>query len=156
MSRNALHGFAYPWTLFVGSPLMEDSDSDCPNRPCGGSSGRVLVDREKGENTMCAVSVNELTHDAQVKNPVMPLWLWKQPSFAAIWFAAFFMQAWQVRSPLATYRADSTHIKVGKFGILPGPNSARSTPSVATADSCALGAMRRLGYVKCPRRYGSR
>ncbi|KAJ9116634.1 hypothetical protein QFC20_000567 [Naganishia adeliensis] len=28
-----------------------------------------------------------------VQNPVMPLWLWKQPSFAAIWFTAFFMQA---------------------------------------------------------------
>ncbi|GHJ84404.1 hypothetical protein NliqN6_0806 [Naganishia liquefaciens] len=35
-----------------------------------------------------------LLTERKVKNPVMPLWLWRQPSFAAIWFAAFFMQAW--------------------------------------------------------------
>ncbi|KAJ9112304.1 hypothetical protein QFC19_000723 [Naganishia cerealis] len=35
-----------------------------------------------------------LLTERKVKNPVMPLWLWKQESFAAIWFTAFFMQAW--------------------------------------------------------------
>lgn len=75
---------------------MGQSHSDRAHRHCGGGARRIPAHREKGrlDFSSLAVILGLTSMIVQVKNPVMPLWLWKQPSFAAIWFAAFFMQAW--------------------------------------------------------------
>jgi hypothetical protein len=56
--------------------------------------GFLLTERKVSRMTRVVVVRELMRRGTQVKNPVMPLWLWKQPSCAAIWFAAFFMQAW--------------------------------------------------------------